>query len=110
MDQRLETVLQDVDHINTINNQKRLLKEQYVEDCVFYYNGGKFTVTKELLGFTTQLGTSYITDDNLVPVEIDKDEFNRLISNVYWNATKKYHTAYQELIKNSRNIEELLNL
>jgi hypothetical protein len=51
MDERLEKALDISNYMVTLNNQKRLLKEQYAENLVFYHNGGQFTITQELISF-----------------------------------------------------------
>ena len=114
MDPRLETALSDVDHIHTINNQKRLLKEKYQEDVVLFYNGGKFTVTNELLGFVNSivsLKLAYITDDNDIPVIITSpQEFSDNVIKTYRAATETYYNAYYALESTSRNLESSLSL
>jgi hypothetical protein len=112
MDERLATVLRDVDHINTINNQKRLLKEQFIENCVVYYNGGKFTVTKEFIGYiNTVVEIDYIVDDNTIPVQIEKPkDFIATVNSTYTKAVKDYYLEYQNLVEQSRNLQRLLDL
>lgn len=114
MDFRLESVLQDVDHINTINNQKRLAKEKFYENIVIFYNGGRFTITKDFIAFVSQVVTGdikYITDDNDIPVNIkDAKEFQHLVMNTYTTAAEQYFNEYSELVNNSRDVEDLLSL
>ena len=51
MDERLEKALDMSNYMVTLNNQKRLLKEQYKENLIYYFNGGQFTVTQDLISF-----------------------------------------------------------
>ena len=44
MDKRLEKALEFANFNVTLNNQKRILKEKYKEDPIFYPCGLKFTV------------------------------------------------------------------
>ena len=51
MDKRLQQALDFSQYMTTLNNQKRLLLEKFYENCILYYNGGKFTVTPELISY-----------------------------------------------------------
>ena len=114
MDQRLKTVLEDVHHINSINNHKRLLKEQFHEAITVYYNGGRFTATTSFisfLGVIEEHNISIITDDNDIPVEIkDVSAFKSLVLDTYKEATKTYIDQYENAVANSRSLEEMLEL
>lgn len=41
MDERLVSALDFSNYMITLNNQKRILREQYQNDVVHYYNGGQ---------------------------------------------------------------------
>ena len=114
MDFRLESVLEDVDHINTINNQKRLAKEKFYESIVIFYNGGRFTITKDFIAFVSQVALSdiqYITDDNDIPVQIEvPKDFQQLVVSTYTSAVKKYFDEYSILVSSSRDVEDLLSI
>lgn len=114
MDQRLKTVLEDIHHIDTINNQKRLLKEQFQEAVVVFFNGGKFTAGKELISFlqsASQNNINIITDDNNIPVKIDSLlNFSNQVIETYKHATQQYYLKYEELNQKSRTLEDLLSL
>ena len=51
MDERLEKALEFSNYMTTLNNQRRIIKEQFLENCVHYINGGKFSVNRELITF-----------------------------------------------------------
>ena len=76
MDERLKKALDFSNYMVTLNNQKRVLKEKYLESRIHYFNGGQFSVTRELLTFVGQLcdkGDTTnipIIDDNDVPIKI----------------------------------------
>lgn len=114
MDPRLEKVLEDVNHIHSINNQKRLLKEKYYEDRVVFSNGGKFTVTDSFIAFVKEAFSNNIThfiDDNDIPVEIeDVETFYNLIINTYKTSTEAYYQKYNALVEKSRDIEAMLSI
>jgi hypothetical protein len=114
MDQRLKTVLEDIHHIDTINNQKRLLKEQFQEAIIVFFNGGKFTANKELIAFLQtafENEISVITDDNDIPIKITNIiEFLKLVTDTYKSATETYFLQYEDAILKSRKLEDLLSL
>lgn len=114
MDPRLKTVLEDVNHIDSINNQKRFLKEKFYEDIVIFHNGGKFTVTGSFVAFAKEAASNnirYIVDDNDIPVDVENvQEFYNKIVDAYAEATENYFKKYNDLIEKSRNIEELLSI
>ena len=49
MDPRLEKALDFSNYMITLNNQRNLLHEKFLENCVHYINGGKFNITQELV-------------------------------------------------------------
>ena len=51
MDTKLSKALDFSQYMTTLNNQKRLLWEKYQESLIYYYNGGKFTITSELIAY-----------------------------------------------------------
>ena len=51
MDLRLDKALEFSNYMTTLNNQKRLLWENYQQNLVYYFNGGKFTITTDLISF-----------------------------------------------------------
>ena len=55
MDERLEKALDISNYMVTLNNQTRLLKEQYSENLVYYFNGGQFSITQQLVSFCQSL-------------------------------------------------------
>jgi hypothetical protein len=114
MDERLEKALQFANFMVTLNNQKRSLREKYQTNCVFYQNGGTFTITKDLITFVKTLvdlnNTTDIVviDDNELPIRIDN--MNEFLSNIvdqYFMATNSYYNEYENLKKN-RTIEALV--
>jgi len=114
MDQRLQTVLEDIHHINSINNHKRLLKEQFYEAITVYYNGGKFTANTSFIAFLDVIDNhniTVITDDNDIPVELnDVPAFKTLVLETYKTATEVYYKQYETAVANSRSVEEMLSL
>lgn len=115
MDERLKKALDFSNYMVTLTNQKRILKEKYYEDLLFFQNGSQFTVTKELITFVHMLISNdndsdiVLIDDNDNPTLIeDLNTFYEDIMNVYFTASNNYNTHYQEL-KTKRSPEKLVN-
>lgn len=114
MDERLEKALDFSNYMLTLNNQKRILKEKFDEECVYYHKGGKFTVTKELVSFINVLvekgnESVVLVDDNEIPVSIDDtSDFLDNILDTYFIASNNYHNEFDKLKKN-RSVEKLIN-
>jgi len=115
MDDKLEKALDISNYMITLNNQKRLLKEKYYENLVYYFNGARFTVTKELISFVKSLleleqDTVVLSDDNDLPIEVKNiEDFYNSIMDVYFNASNNYFVEYNNLIKN-RSVEGILDI
>lgn len=115
MDERLEKALNFSNYMVTLNNQKRIIKEKFFEDLLYFSNGCQFSVTKELITFVGLLierGNDtdvVLTDDNDIPAKIQNlNVFYEDILNIYFTASNEYHTKYEELKKN-RKVEKLVN-
>jgi hypothetical protein len=115
MDERLEKALDFSNYMVTLNNQKRVAKEKFLENCVHYLNGGKFTVNRELITFcqiivNRELNSAILIDDNDTPIEIEEmDKFLDDILDIYFTTSYQYLDSYTEIKKN-RKIEGLVNL
>ena len=113
MDERLSKALEFSNYMVTLNNQKRILHEQYKQDLVYYYKGGQFSVTQELSSFCQSLVSleqteTVLVDDNTQPIQIESlEEFLFDIVNTYSDASNKYLTEYDNIKKN-RSVEGLV--
>lgn len=114
MDERLSKAIEFSNYMVTLNNQKRLLKEKYHEDLLFFFNGSQFSVTKELITFVGLMVSKdqteiVITDDNDIPTLIlDSSSFLDSILEVYASASNFYYSQYQTL-KDNRSVEKLID-
>jgi len=115
MDERLEKALEFSNYMVTLNNQKRVLKEQYRENIVYYFNGGQFTITKDLLTFVNMLVERDIAedivlvDDNEIPVLIeDAENFLTDILDNYFTAANRYYSDYKQLLT-KRSVNKLVD-
>lgn len=113
MDQRLEKALDFSNYMVTLNNQKRVLSEQFKQDIIHYYNGGQFTVTQELISFCHTLvsleqSSIVLIDDNNIPIEIaDLAAFLDDVLSKYFEASNTYLNEYTKL-KSNRSVEGIL--
>lgn len=105
MDERLEKALEFSNYMVTLNNQKRILKEKYKENIVYYVNGGQFTVTQELITFVNMLvdrdvgNDTVLVDDNEIPILIqDLEDFLSEILDMYFSAANQYYADYKDLL------------
>ena len=88
MDERLEKALDFSNYMVTLNSQKRVLKEKFREQTVFYHLGGQFTVNKQLMTFVSMLVEQgndediVLVDDNETPIMVkDLADFQSEILN-----------------------------
>jgi hypothetical protein len=115
MDERLQKALDMSNYMFTLNNQKRLLNEQYKENLVYYYQGAQFTITQELISFCQSLLSmnqtdTILIDDNNLPVEIeDLEKFSYEIYSKYFEASNRYLVEYNKLKKN-RSVESIIDI
>jgi hypothetical protein len=114
MDERLKKALDFSNYMVTLNNQKRVLKEKFREQTVYYHLGGQFTVTKELMTFVSMLVEQgndedvVLVDDNETPIMVkDLTDFQAELLNTYFTAANNYHAEYEKLQKN-RSVEKLV--
>jgi hypothetical protein len=113
MDERLENALKFANYMTLFESQKRILKEKYQNNLLFFYNGSQFTVSQQLISFLASLKTLnqdeiVLVDDNELPVLIeDLEDFTSKILNVYFYATNSYLGEYNKLKKN-RTVEGII--
>jgi hypothetical protein len=115
MDERLQKALDISNYMVTLNNQKRLLQEQYQENLIYYFNGGQFTITQQLISFCQSLiamsqPSTILIDDNKTPIEIENlNDFSQELCSKYFEASNKYLTEYNK-IKSNRSVESIMDL
>jgi len=115
MDERLEKALDFSNYMTTLNNQKRLLIENFNQNSIYYYQGGQFTVNKEIICFCEMISkrgqkSVILIDDNEMPVEIiDLNKFVDDLFDVYFTASNTFLTEYNKL-KKSRTVEKIVEL
>lgn len=115
MDERLKEALDFSNYMVTLQNQKRILNEQYKESLIHYYNKGQFSVTTSLISFLHTLvelkqTDIVLIDDNDIPVEIeDIKMFFIEVLNLYFTSNNKYLSEYNKVVS-KRSVEDILDL
>ena len=115
MDERLEKALDVSNYMITLNNQRRIIHEQFLENSIHYLNGGKFSVNRDLINFCHTLvqnsqTQAVLIDDNDIPVNVDDlQKFLSDVLDIYFKASYEYLDKYNE-IKTSRKVEGLVDL
>lgn len=107
MDLRLEQALQFSNYKETLELHRTALLKRFAENTIVGYNGGKFTVTKELLNLLEHYDNNIILDSNNIPIMIDDlIDFKEKCKNSYYKALNEYYTEYEKL-KKARKISTL---
>ena len=111
MDEKLEKALGFSNLATILNNQKRILKEQYDEELIFYHAGGKFKADRTLFSFVCNLDSkdAVIIDENNVPVKIEVEEFKNLVKSHYTTASDNFLSRYKA-ISNKRSVEGIVDV
>lgn len=115
MDTRLDQALEFVNYRQTLNNQLHKLKIKTEGLLIFAQNGGKFTITQQLICFVDYVVRNGYTetvliDDNGSPTRInDTIEFLKTISGRYFDVTNQY-CAETHAIKKLRNVKSILDI
>lgn len=113
MDERLKKALDFSNFMITFENQKRIIKEQFENNVLYFFKGGQFTASPQLISFIHALiakdQTEFvILDDNELPVLIeDLNEFLDNIVSTYATAANQYLVEYNTL-KQKRSPERLV--
>ena len=55
MDEKLQKALDFANFSTTLNNQKKMAKERFAEQTIYFTKGGQFTITKELINYCQTL-------------------------------------------------------
>jgi hypothetical protein len=115
VDEVLKQAFETADYMSVLASQKRILKEEFYQNLIYYKNGGTFTVTKELINFVKTLddlkhsSEIVIIDNNDIPILIESaQDFLQDLLSVYSFATNSYYNKFSDL-KKSRTIEKLVN-
>lgn len=116
MDPKIQKAFEVANYMSTLATQKQVLKEEYYQNLIHYYNGGTFKATRELINFIeTLLSRGHDTDvvlmdDNDLPIEVsDLKLFSEDILSKYFEAINRFYHRYSNL-KKSKSIERMIDL
>jgi len=114
MDERLSKALEFGNYMVTLNNQKRLLKEKFLDQSVYFVDGHKFTISMELINYCKTLidlnntENVVLIDDHNTPYRAPiLQEFLDSILDIYFKNLNAYHTEFLK-IKNKRSIQDII--
>lgn len=115
MDERLLQAVEFSNFMVTLENQKRIIKEQYYESLIHYHNKGQFTIDSNLISFLQTLLSlnqteAILIDDNELPIEIvDLKAFVLEVMNKYFQSSNTYLIEYNKLVS-QRSVKGLIDL
>jgi hypothetical protein len=114
LDEKIQKAFEQANYMATLANQKQILKEEFHQNLIYFYNGGSFVVTKELINFTKTLvdignnAEAVLVDSNDIPVDVhDLNVFLENLLSIYHKAVNEYYTRYTQL-RTSRTTEKLI--
>tara|TARA_A100001011_G_C14116369_1_gene759261 strand:- start:598 stop:945 length:348 start_codon:yes stop_codon:yes gene_type:complete len=114
MDEKLKEALEYSDYMVTYNNQKRILKNKFLDQNVYYASGTRFAVNKEFITFINlllqkgQTKDVTIIDDNDNPVQIANfEKFVEDVMDLYAKNVNDYYNSVQQIKK--RDIKDVLD-
>lgn len=112
MNEDLKKVFEIANFMNSLNNQKRELFEEFNQSLFHFKDGHVFKATSEFISFISALTSNSINsivllDVNNEPYNVeDVKQFLEDIISIYVEATNSYYYNYKKLTQ-SRNIESL---
>lgn len=116
MDERLEQALQFSKYRQTLFLEKRRLQEKLSNDLIIIHNGGKFTISRNLIVFLNLIipdeGTNSVVllDDNNNPILVeDLAKFRTDISSLYFSVINQYYMDFEDL-KKKRTVKAIVDL
>jgi hypothetical protein len=116
MDDVLKKALEFSNYNQTLNLQKKSIKEKMDLKLTYGYNGGLFKIDRSLIVFVQMLidqgriKNTPLIDFNNNPIMIfDLEQFRDEIFDRYFSATNECFAEYEK-IKKSRSVEKLIGL
>jgi hypothetical protein len=116
MDEILKKALDFSQYNQTLNLQRKLIKEKLDATLTYGHGGGVFKIDRSLIVFVQMLidrdrkNKIPLIDANNNPIMIDDlEKFRDEIFDRYFSATLEYLTEYEK-IKKSRTVEKLVDL
>lgn len=102
--QSIQHIIDQSEHLASLSNKKKVLKERLDADLTFGYATGIFKIDIELMSHVRFLlennkdKNTVLLDSNLNPILItDLNKFSDDIQDRYFSSVSKYHAEYQKL-------------
>lgn len=116
MNEHFQKALEFSNYRQTLNIQRKSLKEKINAKLTYGYNGGIFKIDRQLISFCQVLIDKQrvvdviLLDQNENPILISNlEEFQDEIISRYFESVNEYFEEYEK-IKKSRTVEKLLDL
>ncbi len=116
MDERTEKAFQITNYFASLASQKKIILEELDQKLIYYYNGGTFKITLELINFSKLLldkgilSDAAVLDDNNIPILIkDVSTFHETLFSTYFETLNEYAAKYLE-IRSKRKVKDLVDL
>ena len=112
MESKISNIMDFADRLSVIENQIDILKRQFQENCMIYFDGHQITINPTLIAICKNyidLGRTQnisILDDFELPVTIENtDKFLLDISDQYQQALNRYQLEYNKLIQQRGDLD-----
>jgi hypothetical protein len=116
MDEKTNKAFEVANYMATISNQRRIANQEFKQGVIYYKNGGTFTVTPELIGFTKALidlghteNVPFVDANNLPVLIEDVSGFLEEITSQYFEAVNAFYQKYDTMRK-QRKISDIVGL
>lgn len=115
MDKELKKALEFSNYIQTLENQKNIIREKFLQSLTVYEGNSSITIDSTIISYLHSLINSgytsaVILDDSEMPVKIsDLDQFYQTVSKKYQDALDRYEEQYTKLLQQT-SIENMVGL
>ena len=99
--------------VDSFTNLQAQTITQFRNSSVYYYAGGKFTITPGFISYIKSLQNEkdvIVIDDNYIPIEVSNvKEFVKEIELTYKTAVQDHYDRYKKIIDHNRTLESLFD-
>lgn len=110
----LQQALEFSNYRTTLNNKMAEIRARFHSELSINRDGGMFLIGPELINYLKYLqdlgkAQAVIVDTNHNPVKVSVDEFLSEITDIYLEATNRYHADLQA-VRRKRTVKSILDL
>lgn len=115
MDKELELALEFSNYIQTLENQKNIIREKFLQSLTVYQGNSRITVDTTVISYLHSLlssgyASAVILDDSEMPVKISNlKQFYETALKTYQDALDQYEEQYTKLLQQT-TIEDMVGL